>query len=119
MMHTLGFIHEQTRPDRDRFIELNPKNIKKGAAGDFAKRPHGDNAYFPKGTEVNAMNTPYDMGCVHGIYFGPFRKVGIVSMWSLCKVPRSSFLDVFGIELNESVSVWPCLLVDEPKGVHH
>ena len=71
MMHILGFVHEQTRPDRDRFIDLKEENIKPGYEKDFERRPHGDDAYFPRGNEVNAMNTPYDMGSL--MHHGPYQ----------------------------------------------
>jgi hypothetical protein len=29
-MHALGIIHEQARPDRNEFVWINLKNIKKG-----------------------------------------------------------------------------------------
>ena len=30
MMHALGIIHEQSRPDRDEFLQVKYQNIKKG-----------------------------------------------------------------------------------------
>ena len=105
MMHTLGFIHEQTRPDRDRFINLNPKNIKKGYAADFAKIPHGDNAYFPKGTEVNAMNTPYDMGSL--MHYGPYQAA------KSDKEPVFTFLFNEHKE-DENDEVWPGSSIEDP-----
>ena len=33
MLHTLGFIHEHQRPDRDEYINILWKNVKKGRGG--------------------------------------------------------------------------------------
>lgn len=36
--HAIGLLHEQSRPDRDRFINVNWNNIKSGARHNFSKR---------------------------------------------------------------------------------
>lgn len=36
-LHSLGFFHEQSRPDRDDFVTIQTKNIQKGAEGNFDK----------------------------------------------------------------------------------
>ena len=35
ILHALGFYHEQSRPDRDKYIEVEWKNIKSRAKGNF------------------------------------------------------------------------------------
>ncbi|XP_054745664.1 hatching enzyme 1.2 [Anastrepha obliqua] len=37
LMHSLGFMHEQNRPDRDNYIRVLRQNVKKGMLGNFAK----------------------------------------------------------------------------------
>ncbi len=51
--HALSFWHEQSRDDRDDFIQINTANIQSGAIGNFNKRPFG-------GGEVG----PYDFDSV-------------------------------------------------------
>ena len=38
-MHALGFAHEQTRGDRDDFVNVHTQNVKPGFAGIFRKIP--------------------------------------------------------------------------------
>ena len=38
MMHALGIIHEQSRPDRDEFLHVKYQNIKKGNLLNLLKR---------------------------------------------------------------------------------
>ena len=33
IMHALGFFHEHTRPDRDKYIKIDWKNIEQGKIG--------------------------------------------------------------------------------------
>merc|ERR1712172_191575 len=49
LLHTLGFVHEHTRTDRDSFISLNEENIQLGAEKNFVKRKQGFSDFFDKG----------------------------------------------------------------------
>ena len=68
LLHTLGFVHEHTRPDRDDFISINYDNIEPGEEKNFEKRPHGTSDFFEKGS-VDSKNTPYDVLSL--LHYGP------------------------------------------------
>ena len=68
LLHTLGFVHEHTRPDRDNFVAVNTGNILPGKAGNFNKRKQGYSDFFKKGS-VNSGNTPYDVLSL--LHYGP------------------------------------------------
>ena len=68
LVHTLGFVHEHTRPDRDNFISVNMDNIEPGKEKNFEKRPHGTSDFFEKGS-VDSKNTPYDVLSL--LHYGP------------------------------------------------
>ena len=68
LLHTLGFVHEHTRPDRDNFVEVNTENIKPGKEGNFEKRKQGYSDFFEKGS-VNSENSPYDVLSL--MHYGP------------------------------------------------
>lgn len=42
LMHALGFMHEQNRPDRDQYIDVNFDNIRAEYADQFEKYPQGN-----------------------------------------------------------------------------
>ena len=50
LLHTLGFVHEHTRPDRDNFVAGNTDNIKPGKEGHLEKRKQGYSDFFEKGS---------------------------------------------------------------------
>ena len=68
LLHTLGFVHEHTRPDRDNFVDVNVENIKPGKERNFEKRKQGYSDFFEKGS-VNSENSPYDVLSV--LHYGP------------------------------------------------
>ena len=68
LLHTLGFVHEHTRPDRDDFISVNMDNIEPGKEKNFEKRPEGTRDFFEKGS-VDSRNTPYDVLSL--LHYGP------------------------------------------------
>jgi len=68
LLHTLGFVHEQSRPDRDEFIRINQDNILPRNMKNFEKRPFGDSFFFEVGS-VNYHHTPYDILSV--LHSGP------------------------------------------------
>ena len=68
LLHTLGFVHEHTRPDRDSFISINTDNIEVSKEGNFEKRTRGFSDYFGKNS-VNTRNTHYDILSL--LHYGP------------------------------------------------
>lgn len=67
MMHTLGFHHEQTRPDRDNYVRIKFENIEAGKSGNF----NMDHA-----PSTTSFGTPYDYDSVMHYTPGSFSKNG-------------------------------------------
>ncbi|XP_068708182.1 low choriolytic enzyme-like [Montipora foliosa] len=53
--HALGFYHEQSRPDRDQYVEIKYANIMHDAINNFKKY---------SADQINSMGTPYDYGSI-------------------------------------------------------
>ncbi|XP_073249502.1 meprin A subunit beta-like isoform X2 [Porites lutea] len=51
LMHAVGFWHEQSRPDRDQYVEILWENIEKGMEGQFNKYKH---------SKVDSIGFDYD-----------------------------------------------------------
>jgi len=51
--HTLGFYHEQSRPDRDRYVQIIWNNIDRKMSFNFNKQPSNN---------IDSLGTPYDYG---------------------------------------------------------
>jgi len=60
MMHAIGFIHEQSRPDRDRYVRVFYDNIKEGMEHNFQKYTGGQVRRLP----TNRGFYDYD-SCLH------------------------------------------------------
>ncbi|CAD5216825.1 unnamed protein product [Bursaphelenchus okinawaensis] len=61
LMHTVGFFHEQSRYDRDQFIEIVWPNVINGADDQFEK--YGTNV-------IDQFNEPYDYSSI--MHYGPY-----------------------------------------------
>uniref|UniRef100_A0A914CAB5 Metalloendopeptidase n=1 Tax=Acrobeloides nanus TaxID=290746 RepID=A0A914CAB5_9BILA len=61
LMHTVGFFHEQSRYDRDDFIEIAWPNVMKGANDQFEK--YGTNV-------IDELREPYDYSSI--MHYGPY-----------------------------------------------
>lgn len=55
LMHALGFLHEQNRSERDKFVSINWANVKPGTENNFDKASE---------RTTTAFNVPYDYGSV-------------------------------------------------------
>ncbi len=53
--HSLGFWHEQSRPDRDQYIHINKSNVNKGMLINFIKQ---------KAHMIDYQASPYDYGSI-------------------------------------------------------
>merc|ERR1719204_2863358 len=72
LLHTLGFVHEHNRPDRNRHISINWDNFKPGKDTFFSKRKQGNDLEKEGVTEkglVDMKNMPYDVLSV--MHYGP------------------------------------------------
>ena len=49
--HVIGFYHEHTRPDRDKYVEIKWENINKNYYYNFEKYDHG---------AIDSLGVPYD-----------------------------------------------------------
>lgn len=67
--HALGFHHEQTRPDRDRYVRILNQNIKPSAKFNFKKYDWN---------KIDSYNVPYDYMSV--MHYGQY--VSFLTIWS-------------------------------------
>lgn len=59
--HAMGFFHEHSRPDRDQFVSIQFRNIKRGKERQFRKYP---------ASLINSYGVPYDYESI--MHYGPY-----------------------------------------------
>nr|QNH72412.1 toxin candidate TRINITY_DN1936_c0_g1_i1 [Isarachnanthus nocturnus] len=79
LLHTLGFVHEQSRPDRDKYIEIMKDNIKPELLHNFQKFSH---------RLVENLGTQYDFDSVLHYNNHAFSKNGEDTIRSLRQPDR-------------------------------
>ncbi|XP_043996838.1 hatching enzyme 1.2-like [Gambusia affinis] len=89
VLHALGFHHEQVRSDRDRYVLINPQNIKPGKENNFQKKV------------TNNLGIPYDFTSImqYGKY--AFSKNGLPTIvaksdpnWNWGRATQMSVYDI-------------------------
>ena len=60
IMHALGFYHEHSRADRDKYIKIVNKNVRKGKQKNF----------HTKGDDTTTRNFDYDYDSI--MHYGPY-----------------------------------------------
>ncbi|CAF0910020.1 unnamed protein product [Didymodactylos carnosus] len=67
LLHTVGFAHEQSRPDRDSSVAVQWTNIQNGQSNNFQSFVNG---------ESSTLNQPYDLGSIMHYKWNAFSKNG-------------------------------------------
>ncbi|OWA53618.1 putative Acidic mammalian chitinase [Hypsibius exemplaris] len=80
LMHALGFFHEQSRLDRDDYVEINLDNVKP------ADEVSDDPGNFKKYLNTTAFGQPYDFGSV--LHYGMFDFAVNRSVWTIRPLPK-------------------------------
>jgi len=91
LLHTLGFWHEQSRPDRDSYVTVNYANIQAGL----------DHAFNRYTTSVDTLGTPYDYGSLmhyDGFAFSANGKATMVPKDPTAKIGQRSMLSQIDIK---------------------
>merc|ERR1712062_59988 len=103
-LHALGFLHEQSRADRDNYVTVNFQNIQPGREGNFAKRT----------SLFTYENTPYDFGSLMHYSRRAFSKNGqdtITPLQPGVTIGQRSSLSTY--DINAIRSLYGCSGVQE------
>lgn len=79
--HALGLHHEQSRPDRDNYVQILYRNIAKGSKDNFRKYGF---------SQINTVNSPYDYASIMHYGEGSFGKWP----WSTTIQPRKAGVSI-------------------------
>jgi len=81
LLHVLGFFHEQSRPDRDDFLEIHLENVESDMAHNFEK--------YAWGSSVLNQGSPYDYASVMHYETTAFSMNGLPTM-----IPRQAGVNI-------------------------
>ncbi|XP_061466832.1 astacin-like metalloendopeptidase isoform X2 [Rhineura floridana] len=76
--HALGFLHEQARGDRDKYVKINWEYVTAGEQGNFEK------------VNSNNLGLPYDYGSV--MHYGPYDFSNAAGKPTIVPTPNASVL---------------------------
>lgn len=71
LLHAIGFLHEQNREERDKFVAIRTNNIKPGYEVNFDKARNG---------ETSGFGVPYDYGSVMHYSANAFSRNNMVTI---------------------------------------
>lgn len=102
MMHALGFFHEQSRLDRDKYIKINWSNIKRSMWYNFEKYKHG---------QADTLGEPYDLKSImhYGNYaFAKSRRYKTIIAKSNSKMKFGRATHLSEIDVNQLNKYYNC-----------
>jgi len=102
IMHALGFFHEQSRLDRDKYIRINWKNIKRSMWYNFEKYKHG---------QADTLGEPYDLKSImhYGNYaFAKTRRYKTIIARSNSKMKFGRATQLSEIDVNQLNKYYNC-----------
>ncbi|CAH3192073.1 unnamed protein product, partial [Porites evermanni] len=98
--HAVGFWHEQSRPDRDNYIQVLKQNILPGFESAFQK--YGRN-------KIDSLGLPYDYGSIMHYPFNAFSKNGQPTLRTLQPLNgKSPYKTLSDLDAQQTSKMYGC-----------